>query len=556
MVVELPVGYHLTNFLSLIRFVRSQYADLLIERETAYADDFESLSDQAQSLYVRMILRRGAVFRSDKLSYVDISDIEAAAAELFKSGFMSHETDEDELLDLHTKAELLDWVSGVAGAKQLKRGELVELVKSEIDVLSVELPFAVYRPLGFDTLLLYRLLFFGNLNQDFTEFVLTDMGMLRYEDYLIPEEIRLFDSREVIDLTWRFYEIREACDELIELKEFDKLPELAQLCLALSSIDLKSNGALIRRRDRLLNHIARHLERQEFIDDALALYSQSTSPPGRERRARIMQKAGEESAALALCENIIAEPADEEELEFATRLGHQLAKKLHGSSDISQTLLEYETLNLELEMPDPSSHDVEEAVRFWFEGEGDECFYVENGLIPGLFGLCFWDIIFMPVKGAFVNPYQRGPLDLLTPSFRASRSAAIDSRLHELEVEGQLASRVHETYAAKQGIANAFVPWDLLSSELMELALTRIPLSHLLAMFSRMLFDLRNNRSGFPDLITFPAKAGEGDACRGEYSMVEVKGPGDQLQPNQRRWIKAFTANRIPFKLARVKWVD
>jgi hypothetical protein len=81
----------------------------------------------------------------------------------------------------------------------------------------------------------------------------------------------------------------------------------------------------------------------------------------------------------------------------------------------------------------------------------------------------------------------------------------------------------------------------------MELALRRIPVPHLLAMFSRLLFDLRNNRSGFPDLITFPADAG--------YTMVEVKGPGDQLQNNQKRWIKAFTANLIPFKLARVEWV-
>jgi hypothetical protein len=548
MVVELPVGYHLTNFLSLIRFVRSQYADLLTDEEKSYADDFESLSDQAQSLYVRMVSRRGPVFRSDKLSYVDVPDIEGSAAELSDAGYMSYETEEDELLDLHTKAELLDWMSDVAGAKQLKRDDLVELVKSEVDVFELEYRFEVYRPLGEETLLLYRLLFFGNLNQDFTEFVLTDMGMLRYEDYAIPEEVRLFDSREVIDLTWQLYEVREVCDVLLEEGEFDKLPEVARMLADMDSDLVSANPALLRRRDRLLNHIARHLERQEMTEDALEFYGQTSSPPGRERRARILKKAGEEPASLTLCEEIIADPADEEELEFAVRFGHQLAKKLHGSSDISQTVLDYETLDLELDRPEPSSHEPEEAARLWFEGQGDDCFYVENGLIRGLFGLCFWDIIFMPVKGAFVNPYQRGPLDLFTPSFREARSGAIDARFAELEIKDQLVWLAYETHKEKFGIANHFVSWDLLTTELMELALRRIPVAHLLAMFSRLMFDLRNNRSGFPDLITFPVDAG--------YCMVEVKGPGDQLQNNQKRWIKAFTANLIPFKLARVEWVD
>jgi hypothetical protein len=37
--------------------------------------------------------------------------------------------------------------------------------------------------------------------------------------------------------------------------------------------------------------------------------------------------------------------------------------------------------------------------------------------------------------------------------------------------------------------------------------------------------------------------------------MVEVKGPGDKLQNNQKRWIKTFSSNEIPFQLAHVSWV-
>src|SRR5690606_40610713 len=48
-------------------------------------------------------------------------------------------------------------------------------------------------PQVFDVL---KLLFFGNLNQDLTDFVLRDLGMHRYEDYRLDRETRLFRSRE------------------------------------------------------------------------------------------------------------------------------------------------------------------------------------------------------------------------------------------------------------------------------------------------------------------------------------------------------------------------
>jgi hypothetical protein len=39
------------------------------------------------------------------------------------------------------------------------------------------------------------------------------------------------------------------------------------------------------------------------------------------------------------------------------------------------------------------------------------------------------------------------------------------------------------------------------------------------------------------------------------YEFIEVKGPNDQLQNNQKRWIKAFVQNDIPFRLAKIDWI-
>ena len=60
-----------------------------------------------------------------------------------------------------------------------------------------------------------------------------------------------------------------------------------------------------------------------------------------------------------------------------------------------------------------------------------------------------------------------------------------------------------------------------------------------------MLFDPRENRKGFPDLIAL----GENE---GEYCLYEVKGPGDALQDSQKRWLRFFQQFKIP---AQVAWV-
>jgi len=124
----------------------------------------------------------------------------------------------------------------------------------------------------------------------------------------------------------------------------------------------------------------------------------------------------------------------------------------------------------------------------------------------------------------------------------------IERRLQELTLDENYRKRIREVHMAKQGIANHFVSWAVLTEELLEFALCRIPNQPVIHMFRRMLRDLRNNRSGFPDLVSFPD--------RGGYELIEVKGPGDQLQLNQKRWIKAFNEYQVPFSLARVEWAN
>jgi len=40
----------------------------------------------------------------------------------------------------------------------------------------------------------------------------------------------------------------------------------------------------------------------------------------------------------------------------------------------------------------------------------------------------------------------------------------------------------------------------------------------------------------------------------GSYQLLEVKGPGDRLQDNQKRWIRAFERFGIPYRVVNVAW--
>jgi hypothetical protein len=66
---ELPVGYYVDNFLAILDFVDDHYDDVLTVDEKTFSRTFRSLSLEARRLYVRLMSRKGPLFRSDTLVY-------------------------------------------------------------------------------------------------------------------------------------------------------------------------------------------------------------------------------------------------------------------------------------------------------------------------------------------------------------------------------------------------------------------------------------------------------------------------------------------------------
>lgn len=536
--VQLPDGYYLDNFNTLIDFVARHYQTLLSDRERHFYQRYQSLDTAAQQLYIRLLSRSKSLFRRSRLQYDEIDDIDQAIAALEKKqlAFLDPQLSIDTMLQLFTRTEL----AAALGHKgqSARRAKLQQAVSQQPQALALLRRHEhIVAVMDEQIFVVFRLLFFGNLHQDLTAFVLRDLGLQRYEPYQIDTGTLPFRNREQIERHLHYYQCREAYD-VASAKGPDALLALHH---QLPGAD-DSDPVLKRRTDKLAIAIARQLEREQANAEAMAIYSTIERPPSRERLTRLIAKGGDNATALDRCQNIIDNPGNTEELQFATQFGRRLAKKSGRSWPAAAPSAEPRTTTITLAQ---TGQSVEICAAEHFRQWG-QCYYVENALITGVLGLCIWDIIFAPLQGAFYHPFQHAPADFQEPEFRIRREAALQDRFRELQ-NGAMAQLVRDNWQSKFGIGNPLVSWRYLSAEIIDIALERIPYPDWHRLFKYLLKDLRNHRTGLPDLAFFPAAGG--------YQFIEVKGPGDKLQNNQRRWMAYFRECAIEHSVLNVTWL-
>jgi hypothetical protein len=551
---DLAADYYLANFQFLVDWVLQRYKDLLSTDERHFLTCFQQLSRTSQCLLVRLSSRKGPLFRRDKLHYAEIDSIEQAAAELIAVGLLS----DSELLSIQdlanalTKAELLNLFSAhlQQGAKQARKEELIALLAAQLPESKTWQEWTnqqlgdAYRLDNQKIISTLLLLFFGNTYQDLTEFVLQDLGLYRYENYTIDQQHRIFKTRAELEQYQQLIHLRE---------ELQLATEVDDLILLATHFPVPSNHPKLQRRQALLcNQLAYELERANEHSLALQLYCQSHLPPARERRIRLQEKQGDLSGAWQLLNEILIAPCDEHELQVAQRMAPRLAKKL-GETIAKRKpspVIEQQLQLSQLSDEDGNVLRVEEIVRQFAHTDEAPCFYVENLLLTGLFGLWLWPEMFHGIDGAFANPFQAAPLDLYQENFVSNRPGI--QQLWQLLDDNQHHDHIREFWRSKNGVTNHFVSWQFLDQTLLDIALQSIPAAHLKAIFERLLFDIKNNRSGLPDLIQFYPSTDDSTICT--YRMIEVKGPGDRIQDNQQRWLDYFAAHAIPAEVWYVSW--
>ncbi|MFJ3486234.1 VRR-NUC domain-containing protein [Pseudomonas sp. NPDC090202] len=536
--------YYLENFRQVLGWIAQRYDDLLDDEERRFIHDFAALPQSAQALLVRMVMRKGTLFRASKLDYAEIGEVREAVLPLLALTWV----DAQPMLDLSTLFGLLrkDELSlcfkahGVKGAE--KKADLLERLLPlypESQPLKEwfagldETVFALQVMPLCDRL---RLLYFGNLYQEWSEFVLADLGIYRYEKVEFSVESRGITQRADIDTCLRLHDCRQALEAGVDLHE------LAAQALAIET----DNPWLAMRRAKLLFQIGYQAEREHALTLALQVYADSLYPGARVRRIRVLEREERFAEALDLLQQAQAAPENDEERQHLLRIQPRLLRKLGGPAQRRKVKPAVSRLDLSV-VPLPD-HSVEQLIQLHLSEEGGEVHYVENALINSLFGLLCWPAIFAPLPGAFFHPFHSAPSDLYSPDFYQRRAAKFDECLARLE-DGSYQALIREHYVSKFGLQSPFVFWGALTPELLEQALHCLPAQHLQRWFRRLLQDIKANRSGMPDLIQFYPE-------QQAYRMIEVKGPGDRLQDNQLRWLDFCAEHEMPVVVCYVQWAE
>lgn len=541
--------YYLENLETVVGWVTDYHGDLLTAVELQRLAGFRALPTPARALLTRMIMRSGDLFRVDKLRYPEVEGCEdRVIPHLVLSEWLdpAPTVSLPELFRLFTLAELrpvfADTLAALGLPRSLPKGQMLDRLRAVY-----QSPRSVIEWLGgpapvvrLDCMALFdriRLMFFGNLRQSWSDFVLVELGHQRYETVRFTPDSRAFATREEVDLYLAMDQCRQSLDEGVALGDvWAAVPPPSD------------NRWLTRRRDRLLLELGRAAERSGDRDLALRAFAASGHREASLKHLRLLERLKRFDEAWIIAQRWQQQALSDAEIQGLTRLLKRLGPKVGHPAPQAPAAAEIATHALIL--PKPQTGSVEHAVKQQLWQDDAPVYYVENTLINALFGLLCWEAIYQPLPGAFFHPFHVGPADLNGEDFIARRAAAFDACLDLLR-RGDHGLVIRRNFAAKQGITNPFVVWPVIHQEVLDSALCCLPATDLDRMFRRLMANLREHRSGLPDLIRFFPNRPEGEA---RYEMIEVKGPGDRLQDHQVRWLEFFAKEGIPARVCYVRW--
>ncbi|MCY3821991.1 MAG: VRR-NUC domain-containing protein [Gammaproteobacteria bacterium] len=554
-----PDHYYADNLIALVEGVRQQYGDILTAEEAEFGEGIVAMPANSQRLLARLMSRKGPLVRVDSLNFREIDDTGAALGYLVAEGFVVRcpEAPAAELVRLLTRAELGQCFgdalaprsestatdngscSGAPGAdsgrsagapprrSSARKRDYLEWIERGLTDAEVhrriERGFPWVALDGVERLDLYRLLFFGDRRRDLSTFVLRDLGLSRYPEYELARERRLFADRAALDAYRALIGLGDHIDELGARPPADAaMPALEALWQPFG------NRLFERRRSRMLNRLGRGLERVGEFDAALACYARSSMPPARERRVRILKRLKDTHAVDRLRRRMRERPICPQEADFAARFGTRRSRAWPR-----------ETVVLDV----PDIERVEAAAASVLTADEGRAWHLENALPMGLFGLAYWDWVFAPVDGMFVNAFQTAPIDLFWPDFLEARRDLCPDPL-ESDDETLRASLLHAC-RTHRGVANRLVDWGAFDEDTLSRLLEGLGADTVRKLVGFAGEDLDNARRGFPDLTVVYGP--------GRFEFVEVKGPNDRLRDDQYLWIERLRAADLPVRVARCR---
>ena len=421
--------YYLKNIEILFSTVLLRYEDLLLESEKNFITTFFNLSHSAQLIFTRLLLRKGPWFSANNLNYPEIENLESAITQCIDAKLFSNseKISSEELFDLLTVAELKLFFksASIPFSSQSKREDLeVIFLKLNISHMGFKKILIEKKPIKVTNnqfMRIFMLLFFGNQSQNMTEFVLTDLGKIAYEKVDFRPKDRVFQTRQSIE---HRIQIRDCFDTAIAAIDSENEESLNEVLIFLFHSNTEWDDSVSRRLGKIALLAARFFEKNKDILESLKYYAMSTLPPSREKQLRLHTKFKNNLLADSIANQMILNPFNLQEEDCARRY-LKLPKPQES----------WESLTISIAKPYEKSWPgaIEQSVIDFLKCKNISAWHIENSLFNSLFGLCFWDIIFKPVKGAFSHPFQSHPHDMFSPVFYQNRAIEIEERLQFIE---------------------------------------------------------------------------------------------------------------------------
>ncbi|BAT59495.1 DNA polymerase III PolC-type [Variibacter gotjawalensis] len=509
----LPAYYYHDHFGEMLRHVVACYGSVLTADHIAFIDDFKRLSKDAQCLLIRMVNRKGRIFRHTAFRYAEIADCAGALSELMQRGYVRAlgEGDYAAFAKCVSKEALCKAAEDhVDVRKSWSKAKLVAFVLGNI-------PFAVsyetcagrdFVALGETESIEFLLfLYFGKTEDSLKSFALRDLGILRTNEGVQPSA-RFTDGEEASACFYygKLLDQLDAGDEPHYHSAFDALrrgPDAGTDYV----LDLRSRAA---------HRVGLYFERAGEQDTALQLYRMGSSPECNERLARLLYASGDKAGAEALLRRMIDDPGSDEEFIFAS---DYYARKFNGRRTAACTELLRSAQSITVD--DTWRGNPEAGVAGVLRRGGASVFYAENTLWQCLFGLVFWDELFE--SGQLHSSFNWLPHCLKDRSFARRFASEIKVKLEKVAAS-TAQTLILKTIAARWGKPNGVFAWECVNVDALSALLRGADPAGIADILRLMCEDYRAMRDGFPDLMLVD---------NGAISFLEVKAEGDVIRRNQ-----------------------
>lgn len=529
--------YYLHHFIKILDGVGQLYPWTRHEEGIGnFVRRFAKLPEEAQCLYIRLMNRRPLLFRRDKLRYAEIGELDAPIQALLAAGLIQQPVtidDEDtlaQLLPLFTKAELIAACPPKTLPRSAGKTEWMATVLTTPALAAAVLPTflasGIIERLNWLETDKLHYLYFGNLRENASEFVIQELGHVRIEGNDAPLTPRFQTAAEADDGFLAECMNRELWIHL-ENGDIDEAEAAVQYWF---SAPRQLTAATRVRSDKLALRMAAALEKAKFPERALALYQHTEAPPSRERQARILLKLGDEEAAWSVISHLKQSP-NVEEAAFARDMENRHQRQTKKA--VTQSL----AAAAELRLPRMGEKRIEDVACQYFASKGYEAWHTENEFWRSLFGLVTWELIAAAPRH---HEHERSPDALFRPGF--FEPAAFEAALEILDRPDALLQRARD----KRGTMNALVFWHSDLEPQLAAVFDQTQSSSLKAILRIMVNDLRRNRRGFPDLLIHRD---------GQCRWIEIKGPNDSLSNQQLFWLEQLQAQGLEAEVIKVSWV-